>query len=65
MEQIQEEKEFLYNPKMLEGISGKILNNARVVLDEGDTIRKIWMNPETFPNNQDRSVCYLQTGYVT
>ena len=28
MERIQEEKEFLYNPKMLEGISGKILNNA-------------------------------------
>ena len=57
MEQIQEEKEFLYNPKMLEGISGKILNNARVVLDEGDTIRKIWMNPETFPYiNQTISV---------
>ena len=57
MEQIQEEKEFLYNPKMLEGIRGKILNNARVVLDEGDTIRKIWMNPETFPHiNQTISV---------
>ena len=52
-----EEKEFLYNSKMLEGIRGKILNNARVVLDEGDTIRKIWMNPETFPRiNQTISI---------
>ena len=50
MEKIPEEKEYLYNSRMLEGIRGKILNNARVVLDEGDTIRKIWMNPSTFPD---------------
>lgn len=49
MEQMPEEKEFLYNSKMLEGIRGKMLNNPRVVIDEGDTIIKIWINPSTFP----------------
>ena len=47
---LTEEKEFLSNQaKMLEGIRGKIWNNARIILDEGDTIRKIWLNPEFFP----------------
>ena len=35
--------------KMLDGMRGKILNNARIILDEGDTIRKIWLNPYFFP----------------
>ena len=48
MEQMPEEKEFLYNPRFLEGIRGKILSNARVVIDEGDTIIKIWINPSMF-----------------